>query len=142
MTAEVAIANKPMEGGGYYNRNSNLQAAGIELVLPLLEQAARSIPVDHTGSGPLVIADYGASQGRNSMRPIGLAIDALRPRIGADRPVEVIHTDLPSNDFASLFTTLQDGSASYLAGRQRVFPSAVGRSYFEPVLPPGSVHLG
>ena len=138
---EVLIANKPMEGGGYYNLNSNLQAAGIEMVLPLLEQAARTVPLGEDGA-PLVIADYGSSQGRNSMRPMGVAIDALRPRIGAGRPIEVIHTDLPSNDFASLFTTLQDGGASYLTGRPRVFPSAVGRSYFEPILPPGRVSLG
>ena len=139
---EVLIANKPMEGGGYYNRNSNLQAAGIELALPLLEEAARTVPVGGAHGEPLVVADYGASQGRNSMRPMGLAIDALRARVGPERPIEVIHTDLPSNDFASLFTTLQDGAASYLASRPRVFPSAVGRSYFEPILPPGRVHLG
>ena len=139
---DVAIANKPMEGGGYYNRNSNLQAAGIELVLPLLEEVARAVPVDGSAETPLVIADYGASQGRNSMRPIGLAIDVLRSRVRPDRPIEVIHTDLPSNDFASLFTTLQDEAASYLTNRPRVFPSAVGRSYFEPILPAGRVHLG
>ena len=139
---DAAIANKPMEGGGYYNRNSNLQAAGVELVLPFLQEAARTVPLQAAAEAPLVIADYGASQGRNSMRPMGLAIDTLRARVGPDRPIEVIHTDLPSNDFASLFTTLQDGAASYLANRPRVFPSAVGRSYFEPILPAGRVLLG
>ena len=139
---DVAIANKPMEGAGFYNRNSNLQAAGIELALPLLEEAARTVPLGGAADGPLVIADYGASQGRNSMRPMGVAIDILRDRAGPDRQIEVIHTDLPSNDFASLFTTLQDDSSSYLAGRSRVFPAAVGRSYFEPILPAGRVHLG
>ena len=139
---DVAIANKPMEGGGYYNRNSNLQAAGIELVLPLLEEAARTVPVGGSAEAPLVIADYGASQGRNSMRPMGVAIDVLRERVGPERPIEVIHTDLPANDFAALFTTLQDGAASYLTNRDHVFPSAIGRSYFEPILPAGRVHLG
>ena len=137
-----AIANKPMEGGGFYNRNSNLQAAGIELVMPLFEAAAAAVPVPEDPAEPVVIADYGASQGRNSLRPMGVAIDVLRPRIGAERPIQVVHTDLPGNDFASLFTTLQDDRASYLSGRPRVFPSAVGRSYFEPILPPGHVHLG
>jgi hypothetical protein len=140
MPNDVAVANKPMEGGGFYNRNSSLQAAGIELALPLLEAAARAIPMG--GSAPLVVADYGASQGRNSMRPLCLAIAALRERFGAERPIEVIHTDLPSNDFASLFTTLQNDAGSYLTGDPLIFPSAVGRSYFEPILPPGRVHLG
>ncbi|HET7084692.1 MAG TPA: hypothetical protein VFI23_07980 [Rhizomicrobium sp.] len=140
MPPDKAIANTAMEGGGFYNRNSDLQAAGIELALPLLIEAARAIPV--TGGAPLVIADYGSSQGRNSMRPMRLAIETLRARAGADRAIEVVHTDLPSNDFASLFTTLQEDGASYLAGQKRVFPSAIGRSYFEPILPAGRVHLG
>jgi hypothetical protein len=139
---DVAIANKPMEGGGFYNRNSDFQAAGIERALPLFEAAARTVLADGPAHSPLVIADYGASQGRNSMKPMGLAIDVLRDRLGAGRPIEVIHTDLPGNDFASLFTTLQDGGSSYLTGRPGVFPSAVGRSYFEPILPAGRVHLG
>ena len=142
VTMDTAIANKAMEGGGYYNRNSNLQAAGIELALPLFEAAAGAVATDGTAGAPLVIADYGCSQGRNSMRPMGLAIDTLRARIGAQRPIEVIHTDLPSNDFASLFTTLHEDPASYLANRSRVFPSAIGRSYFEPILPAGRVNLG
>jgi hypothetical protein len=129
-----------MEGGGFYNRNSDLQAAGIELALPLLIEAARAIPTG--GDTPLVIADYGSSQGRNSMRPMRLAIETLRSRIGANRAIEVVHTDLPSNDFASLFTTLHEDSFSYLAGQPRVFPAAIGRSYFEPILPANRIHLG
>lgn len=141
-TAEITIANTAMEGAGFYNRNSNLQAAGIELALPLFEAAARAVPIAGIDDQPLVIADYGSSQGRNSMRPMGVGIDTLRSRVGPDRAIEVIHTDLASNDFTSLFMTLQEDPSSYLAGRPRVFPLAVGRSYFEPILPAGSVHLG
>ena len=140
MASDTAVANTAMEGGGFYNRNSNLQHAGIELALPFLMEAVRKVPAD--GQAPLVIADYGSSQGKNSMRPMRLAIEALRGRVGADRAIEVVHTDLPSNDFASLFTTLHEDGASYLAGQKRVFPSAIGRSYFEPILPAGRVHLG
>jgi hypothetical protein len=139
-TTEAAIANKAMEGAGFYNRNSDLQAAGIEFALPYFLAAAREVEVGDSGA-PLVIADYGASQGRNSMRPMGLGIDVLRGRVGPERPIEVIHTDLPSNDFASLFGALHEPT-SYLSGRPRVFPSGIGRSYFEPILPTGRVHLG
>ncbi len=136
-SARAAIA--AMEGGGFYNRHSSLQAAGIAAVLPLWEKAARSVEIaDET----LVIADYGSSQGHNSMAPVRLAIEMLRAKAGADRPVEVIHTDLPSNDFASLFKTLKEERDSYMAGRIRIYPSAIGRSYFEPILPPQRVHLG
>jgi len=46
----------------------------------------------------------------------------------------VVHSDLPTNDFDLLFTTLQEDGASYLAGQANVFPAAIGRSYFEPSL--------
>jgi hypothetical protein len=129
-----------MEGKGFYNRNSDLQAAGIALALPFLEKASLSIPIG--GDEPLVIADYGSSQGRNSMLPMRLAIDALRARAGSERVVEVVHIDQPTNDFASLFTALRDEPNSYLAGRTGIFVSAIGRSYFDPVLPSKRVHLG
>jgi len=129
-----------MEGGGFYNRHSDLQSAGSAIALPFLKEAALSIPLG--SDEPLVIVDYGSSQGRNSMLPMGLAIDTLRARAGSDRVVEVIHTDQPSNDFASLFTTLRDEPNSYLAGHANIFVSAVGRSYFDPIISPGRVHLG
>jgi SAM-dependent methyltransferase len=128
-----------MEGGGLYNRHSGLQHANLQTALPLLEDAARSI--GQSSAGLAVIADYGASQGRNSMGPMGRAIDLLREQ-DAGRPVQVFHTDLPSNDFASLFTLLADDPASYLSGRTAVYPTAIGRSYFEAILPSASVDLG
>jgi hypothetical protein len=139
---DAAFARTAMEGGGYYNRNSSLQEAGTRLALPFLEAATDAVPIDGPTGAPLVIADYGSSQGRNSMRPMALAIDRLRARAGPDRPIEVVHTDLPSNDFTSLFMALQDDGASYLTNRPGVFPSAVGRSYFEPILPAARVLLG
>lgn len=128
-----------MQGGGFYNRNSGLQAANLGSALPLLAAAAADIAVDAATIG---IADYGASQGRNSMVPMAAAIDALRPRIGPDRPIVVSHIDLPSNDFASLFTLLDEDQSSYLAGRAEVYPVAIGRSHYGQVLPRGSVDLG
>lgn len=128
-----------MQGGGFYNRNSGLQAANLGSALPLLVAAAVEVAAD---AATISIADYGASQGRNSMAPMAAAIDALRPRIGLDRPIIVAHVDLPSNDFASLFTLLDEEPTSYLAGRDSVFPVAIGRSHYSQVLPDHSVDLG
>jgi len=116
-----------------------MQAAGILLLLPFLEEAARKVDL---GAGPIIIADYGSSQGHNSMAPMRIAIDELRNRSDRQMPVQVIHTDLPSNDFGALFGALEEDNDSYMAGAVNIFPSAIGRSYFQPILPPGSVHLG
>lgn len=67
----------PMEGHGAYNRSSRVQAAGIAATLPLLEQTARTVPIESSGRA-VVIADYGSSQGHNSLPPIAAAIGVLR----------------------------------------------------------------
>ncbi len=116
-----------------------MQAAGIAQILHHWDRQVREVEI---GDGAVVIADYGSSQGRNSMLPMRIAIEGLRARAGTPLPIDVIHTDLPSNDFAALFATLADDPESYLAGTGNVFASAVGRSYFEPILRPGTVRLG
>jgi len=130
-----------MEGQGAYNRHSHRQVAGGALAVPLLERAAHAVdpgPDDR----PLLIADYGSSQGRNSLRPMRAAIAVLRERFGAERPICVTHTDLPDNDFSTLFQTLQANPDSYLRDQPNVFSSAVGLSFYESVLPPAQVSLG
>jgi hypothetical protein len=128
-----------MEGAGFYNRHSAMQAVGVSRALSLWAGACQSVQV---GEEPLVIVDYASSQGRNSMSSVRTAIETIRSRCGVEKLVEVIHTDLPSNDFSSLFTALEQEPDSYLRGTNGVFPAAIGRSYFEPLLPPGRVHLG
>jgi hypothetical protein len=126
-----------MAAGGFYNRHAWLQAAGIELALPALASAAAAVPV----GAPVMIADYGCSQGRNSLRPVRVALDILRAR-AADIPVSVVHIDQPANDFASLFAVMNEAEESYLRTHPETYALAVGRSFFQQVLPPASVTLG
>jgi S-adenosylmethionine-dependent carboxyl methyltransferase len=69
-------------------------------------------------------------------------IEAVRARCGVGKPVLIFHTDLPSNDFTSLFRVLDDDPNSYLSGSPGVYSAAVGRSFLGTILPPGQVHLG
>jgi hypothetical protein len=65
-----------MEGHGAYNRSSRVQAAGLLPAVDLLERAARSAalaPPPHT----ITVADYGSSEGHNSLLPIAVAIRSL-----------------------------------------------------------------
>jgi SAM dependent carboxyl methyltransferase len=129
------------EARGSYNRHAASQAAGGALALPLLEKAARELSLD-PGDAPVVIADYGASQGKNSLAPLRAAIAALRERRVGHRPICVVHVDVAENDFSTLFDLLDTASESYVSDDPDVFPSAVGRSFYRPVLPPNHVHLG
>jgi hypothetical protein len=131
----------PMEGHGVYNRNSEVQATAVMPVLPLLERAAREAALP-PASEPIVIADYGSSEGRNSLPPMRLAIRELRRRDGQTRPISTIHTDQSGNDFSTLFKMLASDPDSYLRDDPNVFASAVGRSFYEQILPCQSVTLG
>jgi hypothetical protein len=128
-----------MRGHGYYNTHSELQARSGAVSDPVLDAALRAVVIPT--SGPLTIADFGCSQGRNSMRPMDRALTALLDRTGPDRDIMVVHVDQPHNDFASLFALLE-GEASYRRNRPRVFSAAIGRSFYEPLLPAGSLSFG
>jgi hypothetical protein len=111
-----------MEGKGAYNRYAKLPAGGAALALPLLEEAVRRLELD-TNDQTVVIADYGSSQGKNSMVPMDIAIRGLRRRIGANRPISVFHIDQPSNDFNALFEVLDADPDRYVLDDPNVFPA-------------------
>jgi hypothetical protein len=129
------------EARGSYNRHAATQAAGGALALPLLQKAAREVALND-GDGAIVIADYGSSQGKNSLKPMRVAITTLRGRVSRGRPICVVHVDVAENDFSTLFDVVHNAPDSYLSDDPDVFPSAVGRSFYRQVLPSGSVHLG
>jgi hypothetical protein len=141
MENESRSSHGVMEGGGAYNLHAIVPAGGGNLALPHLERAVRDITVDG-GNQPVVIADYGSSQGRNSLAPMRAAIGTLRTLLGPDRPILVVHVDQAANDFNTLFGVLHTDPNRYALNDPNVFPCAIGRSFYENVLPPDHVHLG
>ncbi|UFI02605.1 hypothetical protein [Roseibium aggregatum] len=125
-----------MSGGGFYNANSAAQWSAIEKILPLLEEAIASLPIE--GSGPVGIADYGCSEGRNSVAVMKHALPALLAR--TERPIQTIHSDLPTNDFSELFRSLRPDGGSVF-GSERVYSAAIGGSMYDQLCPPQSLHL-
>ncbi len=126
-----------MEGGGRYNRHASAQAASARFGLDAFHRAAATAPRD--AAGVVTVVDYGASEGRNSLLPMTTAVTAIRRRHGATQPIRVFHTDLPDNDFSSLFRTVADDDGYRRPG---VYTAAIGRSFYEQLLPDASVGLG
>jgi hypothetical protein len=141
MGTNFSLTPAPMEGEGAYNRNSEVQQAGTSPATPLWEKAAAQVVLPPP-TEPIVIADYGSSQGHNSFGPMTAAIRAIRQRTQTSRPISVAHIDLPGSDFAALFEALASDPESYLKRDPATFASAVGRSFYDQVLPPASVTLG
>jgi salicylate 1-O-methyltransferase len=138
--SSIVVRPEPMESGSY-TASSRLQAAGLLGAIKLFEDAARTVPLPKPPR-PIVIADYGASTGHNSLLPIGAAISVLRKRTRPDHSVLVAHTDVAENDFTVMFQTLEEDPDSYLKKEPASFASAIGRSFYTQILPSNSVNLG
>lgn len=137
--SSVVVRPEPTDGG-WYSAASRLQAAGLRQAMTLFDDAASRVPIPRSPR-PIVIADYGAGTGYNSVLPICSAISVLRKRTQREHSILVTHTDAPDNDFTALFRTLAHDPDSYLKRDDASFASAVGRSYYKQILPSNSVNL-
>lgn len=124
-----------------YTEASRLRAAGLAQAIAAFERAAEEVTLPKPPQ-PIVIADYGAANGHNSLRPLSAAIAVLRRRTRHDHAILVAHTDVPGNDFATLFETVHDDPESYLHSDTATFTSAVGRSFYDQIVPSKTVNLG
>jgi salicylate 1-O-methyltransferase len=138
--SSIVVRPEPMDSGSY-TASSRLQAAGLSGAIKLFEEAANTVPIPKPPQ-PIVIADYGASTGHNSLLPICSAIAVLRKRTRPEHSILVAHTDVAENDFTVLFQTLDDDPDSYLKKDAASFASAIGRSFYTQILPSNSVNVG
>ncbi len=130
-----------MKGGGYYDHHSQYQQAVAETGAERIRSCVAAVPAadpDQT----FVIADYGAATGATSLASARTAVDAVR--LGSPtRPIAVLHNDVPTNDWNTLFANVTTDAGSYTrADGPPVLPLASAISFFEPAAPAGSVHLG
>ena len=128
-----------MSAHGRYATESKTQQAASSFGLPLIDKAIRGL--ERIPFGPLLIADFGAADGTNSIEPISRALDALRDR-GALRPVGVVHTDIPGNDFSALCETLETSPDRYTVERPWARPLMAGKSLYGRVFSDGALHFG
>jgi hypothetical protein len=111
--------------------------AAIEHVTPWLADAIAEMVLPEDPA-TLCLADFGCAEGRNSIAVMRQLVAALRAR--TDRPIQTVHSDLPTNDFAHLMALLRPDGHSVFAASD-VYSAAVGGSMYDTLLPPGSVHV-
>jgi gibberellin A4 carboxyl methyltransferase len=128
-------AKTAMMGEGFYDANSGPQRAVIVALLPWLEEAVLQMDLLANG-GPIVVADFGCSEGRNSIAATRPVVAALRAR--DSRAIQTIHSDLPVNNFNQLFANLCPAGQPAFAFPD-VFSAAVAGSMYEQLLPAKTV---
>jgi hypothetical protein len=130
-------ATTGMKGAGYYDQHSTAQLSSIEALQDWVEGAVARLPLPASPL-PVTVLDLGASEGRNAIRLMGAIVARLRRRTG--QSIQTIYSDLASNNFNQLFANLEEARRAGLFSAG-VYPTAVGGSFYGPLLPPGTVHL-
>src|SRR5262245_27347796 len=126
-----------MKGEGYYDQHSRMQMGGIQMLHHRIDEAIANLPLPDSNL-PMTVLDLGSSEGRNAMRLMAGIVAGLRQRTA--QPIQLIYNDLPSNNFNQLFANLEETRSTNVFGKS-VYSSAVGGSFYGPLLPPSTVHF-
>lgn len=124
MTTTQAGATMGM--GASYNSSSKIQLSTIDLSLPTVRKAIDVLDIESSSSSPLIVADFGSAQGLNSLHIMKTIIHYLQEMKKNTRELLVVHNDLPTNDWTSIFRLLADDKSYY--------GFASGRSFYEQCL--------
>jgi hypothetical protein len=129
-----------MRDAGYYSAHTAGAKLVIDKAMPMMLAAVRGM--DLAGSAPFAVADFGAADGGTSLALHRAVLTELR-RHAPQRPLTLTHTDLPHNDFSTLFRLVQ----GLLPGREGlgvpgVFSFASGTSFYEQIFPDATLSLG
>ena len=91
-----------MRSSGYYSQRTVGAKIAIDATQSLMEQALKEIP-----KLPILrMADFGSADGGTSQELWSNIIKVIREK-GDERQIEILYTDLASNDFSTLFKTMQ-----------------------------------
>jgi hypothetical protein len=144
MPQESSDPTIAMIGGGFYSANALGAKDVIDATKPLVDEALRalaSIPSDK----PFAIADFGASDG-------GTSADLMRHIVGTvrttlpDRAITLTYTDLPYNDFSTLFRRvhgiLDVDDPQPLGQESGLFTFASGTSLHRQIFPDETLSFG
>jgi hypothetical protein len=131
-------ATTGMKGSGFYDRHSTAQLASMQLVFDWIDNAIVSMSLPSEAQ-PFTVLDLGSSEGRNALITMSRIVEQVR-RLRPNQLIQTIYSDLPSNNFNRLFLNLHEART---AGRipAGVYPSAAPGSFYEPLMPPQSVHF-
>lgn len=132
-----------MKGAGYYSKATTGARDAINGATPLVIEAIRKMRLNHGDSSVFRAVDMGAADGGTSLEMWGKVLTEIRAQAPL-RPIELVYTDLPRNDFSQLFKIVhgQTDLESYLTEIDNVYVLASGTSFHEAILPAGTLDLG
>jgi hypothetical protein len=130
-----------MRAGGYYSAATRGARAVIDNATPLVLETIYRLP-DCGASTVFTMTDMGCADG-TSLDLVRRVIAAVRNR-WPDRPICIVYTDQPRNDYNSLFQIVHGLTPlrSYLAEFEGVHVLASATSFYRQMIPAGTLDLG
>ena len=130
-----------MKNSGYYSQRTAGAKIAIDNVQPLILSALKELPNLST----LRMADYGSADGGTSQEMWGNIVKNIR-NSNDNRQIEILYTDLASNDFSTLFRTMQgmqgDPNLAFQNKFQDIFIHGCGTGFHRQLLSSNSLILG
>lgn len=130
-----------MVGQGYYSERTAGARNVINTALDMVRDALAETPA----TDRIRIADYGAADGGTSRTMWSNLLGELRAN-GDERQIEMIYTDLASNDFSTLFRMMQgfegDATEAYQKNLNDVFVHGCGTGFHQQLMADGTLNLG
>lgn len=142
MNKPVTSSFMAMKGAGYYSKATVGAKHVMDNASQMVIDAIGRMNMQDDGS-VFRATDMGAADG-------GTSIDLWRRVLGyvreqtPSRPIEMIYTDLPRNDFSRVFQIVHGltDTESYLPDVSGVHVMASGTSFHELIVPAGTLDLG
>ena len=130
-----------MKAAGYYSKKTAGAKIAIDATQDLMKDAINKIPE----STFLRFADFGSADGGTSQELWFNLIKLIRES-GDERPIEMLYTDLASNDFCTLFKSMQGmGENSNLAFQKNfndIFVHGCGTGFHNQLMSNETLSLG
>ena len=131
-----------MKGGGYYSKATIGAKHVIDNAAHLIfDSLVRMNPKDDGTT--FTVADMGCADGGTSISTIGEILKYIR-KTAPSRPIQMVYTDLPKNDFSQVFQNVhgQTDMKTYIADIEDLYIFSSATSFHKPIFPAGSLNLG
>lgn len=136
--------NVTMSGGGLYSLATIGARDVIDRATPQVLEALSAI--DAGADSHWCFSDMGCADGGTSLGLWRSVIETVRSGEGAagHKDIQIVYADQPGNDFNALVSILHGLTRfeSYLPGAENVHVLESGSSFYLPILPEASLHLG
>lgn len=130
-----------MKGAGYYSKATTGAKEVIDLATPLVIGAVERMGLKDDAH-VFRASDMGCADGGTSIDMWRTVLRFVRDKTPS-RPIEIVYTDLPRNDFSQLFRTIhnQTDVKSYYGEIPEVYPFASATSFHDRIFPEASLNL-